>query len=228
MNKTGTFKKIIDNLDKLYTFIQKGECSNLDVRIRCNVDKTNISEFLDLKFFIEERYNFYFLVDVAKVQGAGDVSKDINIFSDEEYSQLITNFYKNNECIPHLFLPEITPKFKHCSSNSPNAYVFDPAGNIYKCSLDAGKKQRIVGGLETKYLNNNTEANYLLNTTLLLPDECKTCCLLFFCWGGCVRRRINKGMKKECVYHKYCIDDLIIGKYEVDQLDIKINEYEVL
>ena len=83
-----------------------------------------------------------------------------------------------------------------CGATCLNSYVIGPEGELYKCWVDVGNKERIVGSvLDMKINNEYLLANYLVNANMYDDDACKQCMLLPICNGGCPIRRLNNKKK---------------------------------
>lgn len=220
INGSGSFNKIIRNLDILYKKILDGDIkNNLFVDIRCNLDRNNISSYQQIRNFILYRYNGMFCFTFAKVKNCGIRIYDKNILSDKEYSKFVLNQYHLFGIFREPILPLDRTIFQHCRVTNPNSYVFDPLGNIYKCDIDIGDENKIIGNcFDTKLPSNNTEAKYLFSASKFLPKKCNKCPLLFQCWGGCAHYRIENNMKNICKYQKFYFKKYIEFIYEINVL----------
>lgn len=203
-NKKGTFDVIINNLDILYNKILAGKIKHdIDVIIRCNVDKLNQNTIKELCHFVQERYNFLFRLELPKVSECGIKEYNSRLFTDKEYSNFLINLFYKEGIIIEPYLQSYNVRFSHCGAVNSKSYAFDPQGNIYKCCLDIGKEDRIIGNcLKKIFPDNNVEAKYLFSGLELLPKSCEKCFLLFYCWGGCAQERLFVNMNKSCCFHK--------------------------
>ncbi|HBF67830.1 MAG TPA: hypothetical protein DDW20_00700 [Firmicutes bacterium] len=218
-NGKGSFDKILNTLDLLYEKIHKGKVkNNLDVIIRCNIDKNNLLDSITLRNFILDRYDSVFRFEFAKVCKAGIEEYDKNILSDKEWANFLIKLYEEYGILTYPYLPTNHVLYHHCRASIPHSYVFDPIGNIYKCEIDLGE-DKIVGNCNYNFISkNNIEAKYASSTYTLLPKKCYKCSLLFFCWGGCVHYRFENGMKSNCKYHKRKLDKIIEISYEISTI----------
>ena len=223
-NGKGSFYKIISNLDLLYEKIQRGKVkNNIEVIIRCNVDKDNLLDSISLRNFILDRYDSIFKFEFAKVCKAGIKQYDKNILSNKEWANFLIQLYEKYGILTYPYLPTNHVLYHHCRASIPHSYVFDSIGNIYKCEIDLGEEEKIVGNCNYKFISkNNIEAKYAASTYNLLPKKCYNCSLLFFCWGGCVHYRFENDMKANCKYHKTKLKKIIEITYEINSIRNKI------
>lgn len=217
VNGEGSFDKIISNLDILYERILNKKVKKLiKVVVRCNVDKDNIFNLSEFRQYILLRYNFLFSVEFARVQECGIAEYDNRILSEKQYCDFLVNLYETHGVVLEPYLSDFNVRFNHCGAVNPKSLVFDPSGNVYKCSLDCGNEKKRIGSCFSKIRNDNSiETKYSLSNLDLLPKKCNKCSLLFFCWGGCPQQRINKNMKKVCCYHKKGVKKFISIMYEL-------------
>lgn len=229
-NNSGSFDRIIANLDILYNKIKKGDIkNNLFVDIRCNLDKNNILEYKQIRNFILYRYNGIFCFTFAKVKQCGIKAYDMNILSDKEYSKFVINEYNLFGIFREPILPLDKTMFRHCRVTNPNSFVFDPLGNIYKCDIDIGDETKIIGHcLNNIYPSNNTEAKYVFSTSKFLPKKCNKCHLLFQCWGGCAHFRIENNMKNICKYQKFYFKNYVEIIYEINKSRLNNTKFIVI
>ena len=87
------------------------------------------------------------------------------------------------------------PKLKKggCCATAINSYVVGAEGELYKCWVDVGDKQRAVGtvvGMKT--LNEPLLADYMVGSSMYDDPECRQCSLLPVCDGGCTIRRLRR------------------------------------
>lgn len=224
----GSFDKIIANLDILYEKIVTGKTkNNISVIIRCNLDKDNFLSYTELLHFIQTRYHYRFIVEKSKVFNCGISDYDKKILSNKEYSNYIIHSYQKLHILDEPYLPDYKIKTFACRVQNPKSFIFYPNGDIYKCSLDVGENDRIIGtcNKEKHYVNSNCESKYLFATSQLLPKKCRKCKILFYCWGGCSHYRFAKNMAYNCLYHKSNLDQLIRITYEINKIREENKKY---
>ena len=224
---TSSFDRILKNLDLLYSKIISGNIEHkIRVIIRCNIDKRNCNSYIALRNLIVSRYNFQFEIQAAQVQKTGNTNYDTYLMSNKEYSKFLIDLFYNHGIIEEPFLPPYRNFYQHCRVNNPYSYVFDPIGNIYKCAVDLGNDNKIIGNLmNNKKYNEEVETKYLLSTTDFLPNNCKKCVLLFFCFGGCPQKRINNNLKSYCPFQKSNLSKFIEIEYKLQKAREEISKF---
>lgn len=226
LTSRSSFDKNIQNLDELYKIIKNQESKMyLSIGIRCNIDKNNMNEFIQLREFLLSRYNNLFKVYCAKINGTSRIN-----LTNKEYANFILKLYTNFGIVADNPLPKEDISFSHCGFVYQKSFTVAPSGELFKCPLDFEYENRKIAHLTNKHINSflDNEGDYILSTTSKLPNECKKCYLLLFCWGGCPHNRISKRMKKDCPYQKEKILDFLKMKKELDEAKNYIKTYEVI
>lgn len=192
-----TFDVILNNIEKC--------CQNLQITIRANVDKTNISSADELLDEIERRslkgsVSFY-LAPVDNVNGT--CLSDSSCFSMKSYSKEEVVFYR--KAIERGFSVSLFNRGNPsiCGAVSKNAYVVDPMGALYKCWDEVGDGSKAVGSVKEGPMLNNAMIRWLSYE----PDdeECSTCFAYPVCMGGCPHHTLN-GDGKRCSSLRYNVD----------------------
>jgi len=79
-----------------------------------------------------------------------------------------------------------------CTATEKNSFVIGPEGEIYKCWMDVGIKEMIVGDIfEKTPWNMGLIANYMAAGDRFLSPECRECFSLPICDGGCPKARMQ-------------------------------------
>lgn len=124
-NGKGSFDKILNTLDLLYEKIHEGKVkNNLDVIIRCNIDKNNLLDSITLRNFILDRYDSVFRFEFAKVCKAGIEEYDKNILSDKEWANFLIKLYEEYGILTYPYLPTNHVLYHHCRGNLLRAHRF--------------------------------------------------------------------------------------------------------
>lgn len=230
-NGSGTFNEIIGNLDILYNKINEGKIvEDLDVIIRCNIDKFTKNQYIELREFILDRYNSRFRLQPARVLETDKNEYNTDMFTEKEYEIWKESLFYEYGILEEPYLPAENIRFNQCNANNPNSYTFDTEGNIYKCSRDLGLNNRIIGNCNYSYRNrNNIENKYLFGTYTYLPKKCEECKLIFFCWGGCLHSRLFKSLKKtQCKSQIYNLKNIIRLCYRIKNTRNKQKSFRLL
>lgn len=213
-NGQGTFNKIIKNILEMN--------KNLELGIRINIEKDNIStmpEFLDFinKCGIGNMKNVspYFAV-------VRDYDTDKNYLSNKCYS--IKDFSKEEIALNKMAYEKginiqsrLRPNLSVCGALSPNTYVIEPDGTIQKCWNSVGTKQHMVGHL----LKTNIDLNLITQNqsewyswSHFENEECINCNVLPLCMGGCPYYTVNKNSlydnnNYKCITQKFNLEDTL-------------------
>lgn len=84
-----------------------------------------------------------------------------------------------------------SPKLSGCTATFDNAYVIGVEGELYKCWVDVGKKERTVGNIFSKEQNTSLLSEYMVGTDMFTDNKCLNCTFLPICNGGCGLRRLE-------------------------------------
>jgi uncharacterized protein len=188
-NGTGTFEKILDNIENLLN-VNK----SIKVSVRVNIDKQNEMYYYEIYNYLKNRFkNKRLSIYPGFVKGSNSIScksiEDCNTdhqakadFQMKNYHQygVTTNFF------PHS-------KFSECTARCVNTIVVDPIGNFYKCWEDIGDNAYCIGSLNSNLIENkDVLVNYLTGEDHLENYDCINCNILSICNGGCPKDRLNK------------------------------------
>jgi len=216
INNKGSYKRIIDNLDNLF----KSDV-NYKVILRINIDSSNEQEYPDLANYLTERY------------------KDKNLFLSPSFVASLDSNQCNNNC---LFVREDKALFKlnnisskgislyptlksgDCIARQKNGYVIGVNGELYKCYEDIGKKEKEIGNIFEKEINEPLLTEYLIGADQLFDKECIDCKLLPICNGGCPYVRINNNKtgssnNENCVIFKDFEKEFILAHIKTKKTD---------
>lgn len=191
---TPTYDRILANI---------AQCADiLDISVRTNVDKANISAASELLDYLEKhelknKVHFY----LAPVDDVNGVCINANrCFTIEEFSREETVFYQMAIERGFKVQPFGGANFAICCAVTMNSFVVDPLGDLYKCWDDIGMAERKVGTIfEPPALN----ANMIRWMSYEPSDaECADCFAFPMCMGGCPNHFLH-GKKKQCVSFKY-------------------------
>lgn len=143
----GTFNTIIRNLERAIKLKSENNY-NVEISVRCNVDKVNQNTVLPLISFLKRNeilHNVSFYT--AKIHEWGDKSNnDVMGFDypNEEISWL-KKLIENNKTVS--LLPNRV--YNVCLATKKDSFVYDAYGNAFKCT-------------EIPYINNDTQSQFFL------------------------------------------------------------------
>jgi uncharacterized protein len=204
-NGEGTFDEILTNME---AFANKYPLTNMSVRV--NIDKNNSNEFMDVyemvhKMFPDKKNIFVYPGILRGCMSSMDspflLNKDIIKVNEDFYKRGLPFSYPHNEVLG-------------CSATAMCGYVIGPNGEIYKCWMDVGMPEMVVGNVkDKKYTNIDLLCKYMLSGINIDDEKCKNCKILPICSGGCPKNRMENK----------CFD----GDYELCSI-YKENDFEAL
>ena len=197
----GTFEKIISNIGMA---LEKG----VDVRLRSNVDATNIDSYLpllrsfgELGFLDNEHFSVaYGLVKslpgvklangisevdfFAYLQEQTDNKKLLSIAMQAGEDGMLTDLINN---------PVAATKTRFCGAVG-SSYFFSPDNRIYVCSEVIGQEMYSVGWYDAELHIDEAAISRWRKRKMPHIKECLDCPLIFICSGGCAFRAIASGI----------------------------------
>lgn len=180
-----TFDKIIENIDNVFTYM-----SSCHVTIRINLRQENKYLFPDLYADLKKRWkNQNYTINIAFVN---DISNSCNVACLPEKGKIsfLKEMYEKYGIDD--IKADITSKVGGCTATSVNSIIIGPEGEIYKCWVDVGRKDRIVSNVFDGTLNNYILPSYTVGADMFSDEKCHRCTFLPICDGGCVVRRFNR------------------------------------
>ncbi len=181
----GGFDRILQNVKELVKY--------LHVRIRINIDKTNIDQakkVVELFDDIENRDHISFNLGLLTDNEYVNQSLSCNFFSIEEYSYLSYEFnqylrQKGFSFHQELYDPKV--KLNHCLADRIDSILIDPSGDIYKCFQNVGDTKYCIGNLlkNENILDIQARGSRYILSSPLENMSCSSCDILPLCMGGC-------------------------------------------
>lgn len=188
VNGKGTYAKILENVSLLLRF------SKVHVLLKVNLDKTNVSSYIELRDNINSLYPDY--VKAGRlgilhnyVQNRTEFKGCDTCLSEEEY---FDKFYEPQYAINYL-----TNIAAPCPLRSCSDFAIGPDGSIYKCLEFLGNKDKAIGNMLTHNINIRKQASHALSYDPFNDEECCNCEIFPLCGGGCPidRERASKEKK---------------------------------
>ena len=181
----GTFDKIVDNIEQLFKYAPK--CR---VVIRVNVHADNIEAYPKLKEILCQRWgDANYVINIAFVNDVNQTCK-VACMSNKNKVHYLHTLYEKYGIASLNFLPQ--PQAVGCTATSVNTFVIGPSGELYKCWVDVGRKEKVIGSIyDDRYYNNLLPA-YTVGSDMFSDSRCKQCPLFPLCDGGCILRRYNQ------------------------------------
>ncbi|WP_429948495.1 hypothetical protein IGJ55_003018 [Enterococcus sp. AZ170] len=176
-NGRPTFESIMNNIQEV--------CGIINISIRVNVDKSNISRVVEILDILDDRglknkVGFY----IASVDDTMDENPNPLCFNDKEFSYEEIEFYIAALKKGYNLINVPGQLLGVCGAVSLNSYVIDPLGDLYKCWDEIGRKEFSVGNVFKGPEFNSVLSNYL-NYEAISDEKCIDCAVLPACMGGC-------------------------------------------
>lgn len=103
-------------------------------------------------------------------------------------------------------------------------FIIDPSGNLYKCWVDIGKKDKIIGSIFVLKLTNPTLfAKYMIGCDMHTDPKCVDCFLFPVCDGGCSYFRLE-GKTNGTPYNVCPIDKEDLSLYLDNKYEQTLNQ----
>lgn len=204
----GTYKTILENLDKIH--------GKLGIAIRINIDKENQNEVQRVIHELKQRHIYEdVFCYLGLVTPSNGVCQNNMCMSSEKYSEFNLHFWQKNKIPLEAFYPK--PMGNYCGADYAQGYVIDAKGNLYKCWSDVGIMERRIGTvMEWDSIQNtsdisDTQAQKVLAEYMLYdPTEdetCSQCKFMPICLGGCPHSRIENNQL--CEQYRYNVNEFM-------------------
>lgn len=227
---TGTFDIICENINELLK-------NNINIRLRVNIDKTNIGTLRKLEEVIIKRgwdnSDLLTVYAAPVIDFSGDLNNTMRDHEILEY--LLKEGYCNDEnsFLRSIVSPSIgylnmffNPKIKtkhckmdYCGATSGTELCFSPDGLVTTCLTYSGKGENDIGTFDKKGVHLDKEKlNVWKKRTIFKIAKCRQCKYAFVCGGGCpvLAKEINGDM-----YNCVCSDIINTIDSYVNQIVIK-------
>lgn len=197
----------------------------IDINLRLNVDKLNVSdmqklaEFLLVEHDLKDKIKIYF----SQLRDYAGVDKSNKIyFNDDEYAKAKLEFDKflrkiniNPRKKGIAAIPEYKPMY--CALSHANNYAIGPEGELYKCEHYFGIKEKVVGDVwNGLYFNDD----YFDHINGVRNKACESCPLYPVCQSACPEtfklikfmdgKRCNRYQKLNNMLKRIILDNISI------------------
>lgn len=187
-----SFSKIISNID--------ANVDKFSFSLRINIDKKNFAEMPKFVDYIQNKNNwsnkvqFYFAPIENSTEACSYNTHDC--MSHEEFSDFYSDML-NYQFSLNNNLPIQRPRMKAmvCNHISPNVFVIDPYGYLYKCWNLVGLPQHNVGSVIDGEVLNAENIKWL---SFKHPEKCVECIKRPVCQGGCPYVIMNSTTEMKC------------------------------
>ncbi len=213
-NGRGTYDVILRNLKDISTIVPR-------VSIRVNIDKQNEDDLMLVKNQISEIDTMnVFNVYPGKVENTNNAYNDNACFSDNEFANMRqSNIKIDSKEMAMKEYPEI--RSTYCGADNTSSFVINYNGDLYKCWVDIGDKEKSIGNIQQIEQNthNSIFFDYLMFDSTS-DNKCKDCEILPICMGGCPNERVSK-KEPQCITEKYYLTDKLkaIGEFLLSEIE---------
>lgn len=184
--------KDLNPFDKVVSNIQLLLDNNIKVAIRLNYDENNYTEIIKVIEFLSKRFSNgnlrVYSAPIFDSQAVVTSKSKGTCISLEVFKALLNNGFVNKITD---YLPR--PKVLSCGVQSPDTFVIQPNGNVYKCEhCFLENYPSPIFSLDNLSLTNDEQIKFWGDLSYPYP-KCKRCKILPMCQGGCKFDMITKG-----------------------------------
>lgn len=209
----GTFATIVRNLDRLVD-IWKGE-----LVIRVNIDRTNSHRYHEIHGYLRDAVKGdNVTIRPGIVLSAG--TQYAECLDRKDHAAFQVRSFREHGIDDFEFYPR--GRAPHCTATLKNAYLIGPEGELYRCWMHLGKKDKVVGDIfDDAPLNAGRIADLMVGTDPFDDPACRQCFFLPICGGGCPDARLeNRYADKPadlCLEFKDSMPEWLEAYYEIWQ-----------
>mgnify|MGYP001351535671 CR=1 FL=1 len=184
-----TFRKIIENVEYILNY--HPECF---VNIRINVHENNKERIHLLYTELTDKWkNFNCYIHMVYVSPYNHCKVECVKLS--ERIPFFRDMYRKYGVNNIDFFPK--KEEYGCSATNQNSYIIGPFGELYKCWVDVGKPEHVIGTVDDKIANLSLVSEYLVGTDMFGDEKCQKCFLFPVCDGGCNLIRYEAKIKNQ-------------------------------
>lgn len=209
-NGSGTYEEIVN---AVFLLAERG----IHVRVRVNLDKSNIHEYKDVYEIFEGQSNIVCYPTMVTVEETQSAFQQSLCFRHAEFEQfydtIYSDIYGETDREP---AQELEPVITNCIAEHAYSYLIAPDGHLYKCLNDICSSEWAVGHVGKGLFGTASTAKYLGRDPFTEP-ECEECPYIPVCYGGCVyeyeKHKTHACNSVRFMYKKHKIGG---GSYEGD------------
>ncbi|MEI7595915.1 MAG: radical SAM protein [Bacteroidota bacterium] len=185
--QTDSFGHIVSNIIKI------NKLTDVFINVRVNISKENATEFFEVYDFLMKQISFKDRISIYP----GFIQ---NINECQTHDCAFQNKKEKDACLYDLF--SIRPKLRErlypqnkdniCIAQHLNSFLIDPLGDMYKCWVDIGlKEKRLLNVKKRNKINVVLLSKYITDSPFDSASKCLKCSLFPLCGGGCQKFRIE-------------------------------------
>lgn len=179
----GTYDEILNNVLAFADAFPKTHIS-----IRVNIDKNNADEFMNVYDDIKSVSSGKNIsVYPGIITGCGQQDIDSPLLMNADLIKIKSEYVKRGYPIDYP-----ARLFHGCCATRLSCYVIGPKGEIYKCWMDVGKENKVVGDVfQKKFTNQRLVEDYFLKGSHVQNPDCWPCPFLPICSKDCANERMD-------------------------------------
>lgn len=191
-NHKGTFDIILSNIKAyLKAFPDRF------VSIRVNIDNRNKGDFSLVYSYLRKELSehlkrIYIYPGILKDENPNHSICNSSLMTSKDIKELYLDLHKQGTAL--RYYPE--RRMQGCSANNICNYVIGPEGEIYKCWVEVGEKDCIIGNIaDHRFPANPLFVHYFAEGNCFNDPQCLKCPILPICSGGCPNSRIQNKLR---------------------------------
>ena len=201
--KPGDLQRLIENVRYASQFI--------DINVRFNTSVENRESILEIADELSKtlpmgKVQMYpaRIYDCDNVEGITCLTPD----EFDSYNRIFCQRFKEFDF--DVEYSRVSERLAYCGSLRRDYAIIGPNGDLYRCEHQIGKKEEVIGHVKYGFYRNEADMKFL---NMPYPQECRTCNLLPYCYGGCPADRICKHKAFDCDAFRKKFMDWVVKKY---------------
>lgn len=213
----GTYDQILKNivfLHEIYPELKIDIRTNIDKRI----DQVYTSFYKHLKSLFGSNNVTPYAGFASDMMNSGCISDKYSFNTNKDKANFYIRNHTNNVDIDD-FMPR--RHIATCISNSLTGLVIGPKGEVYKCWLEIGKPERVIGNIANPMQFDLIKmSKYTCLADYVFDQKCRQCFFMPICSGGCPLARIMNKTEDRKIETCHMVKDYL-EQYLEFHIDIK-------
>lgn len=176
--------------------------AGIKVKVRVNLDKSNIDQFDKVRRLLPDNVIVYPALVTKESTQSSEIQNQCLKCSD------FLNVFADNRLLMPRTYGQLNSISVICSGEHIKSFVIAPTGEVYKCINDIGIKRMSIGSLfDTDNLSNSKNYKAYIERDPFKEKECANCSYIPLCYGACFNEFLKNG-KHSCVPNRYYFDEI--------------------